>query len=102
MYVEVDWDRTATKNGFIRLYFGSKDELRLEKESVRVGEHARASGECSITVALVTLLVFFQDDGGRADISAIHRDCDNYRGLTLILEPASGAYLDTLFDQDLL
>lgn len=51
---------------------------------------------------LALVPVFFRDDRGRADLGAIRRGYDEYRGLTVNPEPASGVDLDTLFDRDLL
>lgn len=66
------------------------------------GRRARGSESSSTIVTLAVVLEFFQTDLERADINAICRNNDDYRGVTVNLRPAGGADLDTLFDQDLL
>lgn len=91
-----------SKDGFVRYSFTSTEVLEIVDKSVQFGKRARGSGGSSTTVTLAAAPVFFQTNRGRAEITAIFRDYNEYRGLTVNLEPASGVDLDSLFDQELL
>lgn len=101
-YMEVNWDKTATRDGFVRYNFKSGEVLWLEKDWVQVEERAYGIGGSSTTPTLVAVPVLFRACRERADISAIRRDSDGHRAWNLIPELASGVDLDILFDQDLL
>lgn len=102
MCMAVNWHKTATKCNFIRYNSTSGLVLGIKEKLIQFEKPTRGSGESYTTGTLVTVSVLPQADRRSADIRAICHHHDEYRGLTANPEPASGAHMDTLFDQNLL
>lgn len=99
---EVDWDKTASKEGSDRYGFTSAEVLEIEKQKVQVGKRPRFSCGGSISVTLTVAPLLFQAGRGRAHISVIRRMYDVRHGLAFGLEPVGSVDLDAWFDQDIL
>lgn len=63
---------------------------------------APGSGGGFTTAKLVVFPVVFRSNRRLVDISKLHHDYDEYRGVNVNPEQAGGVDLDALFDQDLL
>lgn len=92
--MEVSRGRKATKDGFVLYRFQTWNYLGLEKDSVLVYRRDRGSSGTSTALILAVVLVFFQADRQPLHMNDAHRDYDEYRGINVNQETASGIALD--------
>lgn len=83
--MEVDWDKTATKDAFVHYDLRTTEVFGLDKRPVQIGEHACESGGSTKTVTLVADFVFFRTNWKRAEMGDIRRDYDDYHSLVVNL-----------------
>lgn len=96
--MEVDWEKTVMKDGFVGYDFTSMEVLGLEEESVWVGKEARGNLGSFKIVTLVMVPVFCWLRLERTDINEMFRNYDKYRKLAENPKPSNSVDLDTLFD----
>lgn len=94
----MDRNEKATKNGYVHYDFTSWEAPRIEEQSVQVGKRTRGREGSSIILTFAAVPVYSQTDQGRAEVSAILCDYDEYGGITVNQEPGSGYNLNTLLD----
>lgn len=71
--IEVDWDNTAPREGFVCCDYRSEEVLGLEVVSVQVVERVRGGEGSSTTLSLAVAPVSFRVNRGRVDISDLSR-----------------------------